>query len=180
VLLGLYGFSLLMPFHGNGRYMSGVALLLIASWLAVFDLARKEAAKSGINRYSGILLLTGFAWLLFTGLCMLRGEMMGPLYDVTLHSFFIGFLFTIVMAHGPKILPGLLGLNISPFHPILYLWFALLQGSLITRIAANFLRIYNLRQWAGLLNGIAMLAFFLTMAVLLIVELRKVKQAVRY
>jgi hypothetical protein len=108
---------------------------------------------------------------------MLWGEMIGPLYDITLHSFFIGFLFSIVMAHGPKVLPSLLGLNISPFHPLLYLWFALLQGSLITRIAANFLNAYTLRQWAGLVNGIAMLAFFLTMAVLLIVSLKKLKQS---
>jgi hypothetical protein len=108
---------------------------------------------------------------------MLWGEMIGPLYDITLHSFFIGFLFSIVMAHGPKVLPSLLGLNISPFHPLLYLWFALLQGSLITRIAANFLHAYTLRQWAGLVNGIVMLSFFLTMAVLLIISLRRSKQS---
>jgi hypothetical protein len=176
VLLSLYGISLLMPFHGNGRYLSGIALLLIAPWLMAFDMARKELAKPGVSTYSGILLLTGFTWLLFTGVCMLWGEMIGPLYDITLHSFFIGFLFSVVMAHGPKILPALLGLNISPFHPFLYLCFALLQGSLITRIAANFLNAYTLRQWAGLVNGIAMLFFFLTMAVLLIVSLRKIKQ----
>jgi hypothetical protein len=176
VLLSLYGVSLLMPFHGNGRYISGITLLLIAPWLMAFDLARKEVTRPGLSRYSGILLLTGFAWLLFTGLCMLWGEMIGPLYDSTLHSFFIGFLFTIVMAHSPKILPALLGLNISPFHPVLYSWFALLQGSLITRIAANFINAYTLRQWAGLLNGIAMLAFFLSMAVLFVIELRKANQ----
>jgi hypothetical protein len=179
VLLSLYGISLLMPFHGNGRYLSGISLLLIALWLIAFDMARKEAAKPEVSKYSGIVLLTGFTWLLFTGLCMLWGEMIGPLYDITLHSFFIGFLFSIVMAHGPKILPALLGLNISPFHPLLYLWFALLQGSLITRIAANFLNAYTLRQWAGLVNGIAMLAFFLTMAVLLIISLRKSKQSMQ-
>jgi hypothetical protein len=177
VLLGLYGLSLLMPFHGNGRYISGMALLGIATWLISFDIARKEATAGGFRGYSGLLVLTAFVWLLFTGVCMLWGEMIGPLYDSTLHSFFIGFLFTTVMAHGPKILPSLLGLNIQPFHPVLYLWFALLQGSLLLRITANFYTLYTLRQWAGLLNGIAMLAFFLTMPVLLIIELRKAKSA---
>ena len=177
ILLALYGFSLLMPFHGNGRYLSGIALLFIAPWLLLFDIARKEITSTGVSKYSGWLVLTGFAWLLFTGVCMLWGEMIGPLYDSTLHSFFIGFLFTTIMAHGPKMLPSLLGKKIQPFHPILYLWFALLQGSLLLRITANSFNFYALRQWAGLLNGIAMFAFFLTMGILLAIELQKTKKA---
>ncbi|MDO1448200.1 hypothetical protein Q0590_18140 [Rhodocytophaga aerolata] len=173
VLLALYGLSLLMPFHGNGRYLSGIALVFIAPWLLLFDVAH----LTGVSKYSGWLVFTGFAWLLFTGVCMLWGEMIGPLYDSTLHSFFIGFLFTTIMAQGPKILPSLLGKTIQPFHPILYLWFALLQASLLLRISANFLNLYTLRQWAGLLNGIAMFSFFLTMGILLAIELRKTKKA---
>jgi hypothetical protein len=40
---------------------------------------------------------------------------------------------------------------------------------------ANFLAEFELRKWAGLLNGIAILGFFVTMAILLVIELRKAK-----
>jgi hypothetical protein len=177
LILALFTIGLLMPFHdGIGRYLIGTGLICIAVWLVKYDAAREAIQQEGVNRYSGILLLTGFVWLFATGICMLWGDLSGPLYDPALHSFFIGFLFSVVMAHGPLILPSILALSIKPFHWILYIWFIILQGSLIVRIVANFLAEFELRKWAGVLNGIAILAFFLTMGTLLIIELRKAKR----
>lgn len=173
--LGIYAISLLMPFHGNGRYLSGIGLVCIALWLLHYDMARKAIKKEGIHRYSGILLLTGFIWLLASGLFMLWDDVYGPLYDTALHAFFIGFVFSMIFAHGPAILPAVLGFSVKPYHPILYMWFVLLQGSLSLRITANFLSAFELRKWAGLLNGIAILAFFVNMAILMLIELYKVK-----
>lgn len=176
LVLGLFTIGLLMPFHGIGRYVMGAGLVCTAIWLVVFDSARESVKKEELNRYSGLLMLTGFVWLFATGILMGWGELYGPLYDTALHSFFIGFLLSVVMAHGPLILPTILALSLKPFHRVLYIWFILLQSSLMVRIGANFLIMFELRKWAGVLNGIAILAFFVNMAILLAIELRKVQK----
>jgi hypothetical protein len=175
LVLGLFTIGLLMPFHGNGRLWMGAGLVCTALWLIAYDSARGLMKIEAMSRYTGIALLTGFIWLLATGMFMLAGELAGPMYDTALHSFFIGFLFSVIMAHGPMILPSLLGLSTKLFHPILYSWLILMECSLVVRITANFANEFFLRKWAGILNGIAILAFFITMAILLIRLLRAAK-----
>jgi hypothetical protein len=176
LILGLFIVGLVMPFHGGiGRYLIGAGLISTALWLLKYDAARESIKNEALNRYSGLLMLSGFGWLFITGFFICWGDLYGPLYDTALHSFFIGFLFSVVMAHGPSIIPTVLALSVKPFHRVLYIWFVFLQSSLIVRIVANFLAEFELRKWAGLLNGIAILGFFVTMAILLIIELRKVK-----
>ncbi|QHT68336.1 hypothetical protein GXP67_17655 [Rhodocytophaga rosea] len=175
LVIGLVTAGLLMPFHGTGRYVMGAGLACTALWLLKYDAARESMKGEEVNRYSGLLILTGFMWLFITGIFMLWGDLYGPLYDTVLHSFFIGFLFSVVMAHGPLILPNILALPIKPFHKLLYIWSVLLQGSLIVRIIANFLAEFELRKWSGVLNGIAILVFFVNMAILLAIEVRKAK-----
>ena len=120
-------------------------------------------------------MLVGYGWLIICGLFMAYGAYGGLLYDAALHSFFLGFVFSMIFAHAPIILPGVLRLTINPFNKSLYIWFVLLQLSLLLRISDVFSGITSLKLSAGIINGIAILGFFVNMAI--IVFLAKRKQA---
>lgn len=166
VALGIFIIGIIMPFHGNGRFLSGIGLILTGIWLLKYDMATKSVKKQGQHRFSALLLLSGYFWLIVSGALILSGDLYGFLYDAVLHAFFVGFVFSMIFAHGPVILPGVLGINVRPYHGSLYVWAFLLEGSLILRIIADLISDADLRMWAGMLNGISMLAFFISIGVL--------------
>lgn len=173
IVLGLFIAGIIMPFHGNGRYLAGSGLILAGLWLLKYDMATKSVKKEGQHRFSALLLLTGYGWLMVSGVLILTGDMYGYQYDAVLHTFFVGFVFSMIFAHGPVIMPGVLGISVRPYHPFLYSWAALLQVTLITRVAADIYELAELRRWSAIGNGIAMLAFFISMGVFIFIELKK-------
>lgn len=162
--------GIIIPFHGNGRYIAAVGLIAIGLWLLKYDMATKSVRREGQHKFSAVLLLMGYAWLIVSGCLMLAGDIYGFIYDAVLHSFFVGFVFSMIFAHGPVILPGVLGIPIKPYHKILYLPAIVLQASLIVRIASDILALDEWRRWAGMWNGIAILLFFMIMGLLIIKE----------
>jgi hypothetical protein len=89
----------------------------LALWLLAFDIARRTVRKSGLTRYIAVALLAGYFWLGVAGLLGLRfgGETAGLHYDAFLHSIFVGFVFSMIFAHAPIILPAVTGLPLT-FH----------------------------------------------------------------
>jgi hypothetical protein len=160
--------GLLLPFHTWGKYLMAAGLIVSALWLLKFDMAGKALKRPGLSRYSGTALIAGYAWLLISGILFARGEMFGYLYDAALHSFFIGFVFSMIFAHAPIILPGVAGINFKPYHPTLYIWLVLLHLTLALRVGANLTLNADLRQWAGMFNGIVILAFFINLVIIVI------------
>jgi len=118
-------------------------------------------------------LLFGYGWLVVCGLFMAYGSYSGLLYDPAVHSFFLGFVFSMIFAHAPIILPGVMKLNGNPFNKSLYIWFYLLQISLLIRIISFFSGTTDLKLWGGFFNGIAILGFFITMMILVVRLKRK-------
>jgi hypothetical protein len=167
LFLGVFGVGVTMPFHSAGNVLLAAGLLAIGLWLLRFDMVFKSIRKPGLHRYSGVLLLTGYVWLLVCGVWLLFGQRFAFHYDVLLHTFFIGFVMNMIFAHGPIILPAVLGKPLKPYHPMLYAWFVLLQLSLMIRVAGGAAVWPVARQWAGMLNGIAILGFFVSLAILL-------------
>jgi hypothetical protein len=172
-LLAVYLIGILIPFHSSGGYVTALSFIGSAVWLFKYDMAKKSLQKDGQHFYSGIVLLIGYAWLIITGLFMAYGAYSGLLYDAAIHSFFIGFVFSMIFAHAPIILPGVLKLQINIFNRILYLWFILLQISLLLRIFNPFILSADLKLISGLLNGIAILGFLVNMVVLVIIAKKK-------
>jgi hypothetical protein len=166
VLLMVYVVAIILPFHGNGGYIAAISLIGSALWLFKYDMAKKSLQKAGQHFFSGLVLLTGYEWLIICGLFMAYGAYSGLLYDAAVHSFFLGFVFSMIFAHAPIVLPGVLRLEVNPFHKILYLWFAILQVSLILRLISAFTLSTAVKHTGALFNGIAILGFFVTMAVL--------------
>lgn len=168
VALGIFLGGIIIPFHGYGRYLAAVGLIIIGIWLLKYDMATKSVKRDGQHKFSALLLLMGYAWLIISGSMMLTGDIYGFIYDAVLHSFFIGFVFSMIFAHGPVILPGVLGISIKPYHWILYVPAIILEGSLVIRVVADILSLEEWRRWAGMWNGIAILLFFMAMGVLIV------------
>jgi hypothetical protein len=163
----------LLPFHWHGNEVSSISFILISIWLYAFDMSRYSVKLKGQHRYSAILLMTGYAWLLTAGMWMLFWPNGVYAYDAALHSFFLGFVFSMIFAHVPIIFPGIFKINISLYHPILFMVFILFQTSLITRIAGDALLNNDLRKWGAMINGISILLFFASTAMIVISRLQQ-------
>ena len=171
--------GLLLPFHLYGNIVFAAGLTLAAVWLFKFDMAIQSIKRAGQHRYSGIVLLAGYVWLLVTAFFLMAGNVNAFYYDATLHSFFIGFVISMIFSHAPIILPAVLKLPVKPYRPVLYVWFLLMQLSLITRMIADVKAMPLVRKYAGMINGLTLLLFFITIAVVVNGELKKRKRLVK-
>lgn len=165
-----------LPFHSYGTDLLALSFLLTAGWLLRFDMARKALKMQGQHRYSGLLLIAGYFWLIVSGVMLLIWQNIPFGYDAMLHSFFIGFVFSMIFSHAPIILPAVIKKPIRIYRPILYYWFVLLQLSLATRIISDAYGFVEMRKLSGLVNGISLIIFFVTIAATSIAEIRKINR----
>ena len=172
-MLALFLAGIIAPFHLYGGYIIAISMTGSAIWLFKYDMAKHSIKKPGLSFYSGIILLSGYFWLGVTGLFMAYGSYFGLLYDSALHVFFLGFVFSMIFAHAPVILPAVLKLQVNPFGKSLYFWVILLNLSLILRVSGIFTGTAPYKELAGLLNGIALTGFFLNIILLGIISKRK-------
>ena len=110
----------------------GAVLVLLALWLAAFDLARVTVRQSGLPRYVAVCLLAGYFWLAVGGALMV----LSLAYDAALHAIFVGFVFSMVFGHAPVILPAVLRVRL-PYSSWFYLPLVLLHASLAVRVALS-------------------------------------------
>lgn len=73
----------------------------------------------------------------------------GPIYDVLLHSIFLGFVFSMIFGHAPIIFPAVLGIPIR-YSDRFYSHLVLLHVTLAVRVAGDLLLWMPVRQWVGL------------------------------
>jgi hypothetical protein len=164
-LLFLYPIAILMTFHGGGRWLGGATLVAIAIWLMRYDVIGISIKKPGLQKFIATALFCGYIAMLVTGVLLASSMNLVFGYDAVLHTFFLGFVFSMIFAHGPVILPGVLGLSAKPWHPIMYAWLALLHGSLLVRLVADFTISIDLRKMTGWVSASAIIGYFITVAV---------------
>lgn len=176
VLLALLAFFLvgvIMPFHSAGTYVSGMAMVCISVWLLRYDVIRITLHKQGLAKFTAMALLVGYFCLLLQGIFLITLNNVSLGYDITVHTFFLGFVFSMIFAHGPIILPGVLGLTVKPYHPLFYVPLAGLIFSLAMRIAANVTLIdFSWRAISGWTSAGSILLYFLMMLVTTIKAVR--------
>jgi hypothetical protein len=80
-----------------------------------------------------------------------------------LHAIFLGFVFSMIFAHAPIILPTITGLAL-PFANAFYLHAGLLHVSLFLRVAGDLAWSRSLQQWGGVLNVLSILLFLMNNA----------------
>jgi hypothetical protein len=156
----LAGLVTLLPAYSSGTRLAGAGMIALAAWLLCYDIARRTVRKPGLPRFSAVCLLSGYLWLGVAGVIALGfgGVPAGPYYDALLHAIFLGFVFSMIFGHAPIIFPAVLGVPVA-FHRSLYAHLALLHTSLLVRVGADLLFAMEVRRWAGLLNGVALLLF---------------------
>jgi hypothetical protein len=136
-------------------------------------MTRYAVKHQGQHRYIALWLMTGYAWLTITAVWLLFWPDTPYAYDASLHSFFLGFVFSMIFGHVPIIFPGIFKINISLYHPLLFMVFILFQFSLALRIAGDALLHSELRKWGAMSNGISILLFFVVNAIIIIIRLHQ-------
>lgn len=147
----------------------GLALVVLTLWLVRHDVARRLIHASGLPRFAAAALLAGYVWLLVAGaLMVLVGRPTGSFYDVVVHSTFLGFAMSMILAHAPVILPAVLKVQL-PYHRAMWAPLVLLHLTLAGRVATLGLVGIGLRAlpvWQlALLGNVAALLLFIITAV---------------
>jgi hypothetical protein len=175
VLLLLFPSGIILSFHANGNILCGVALIGTATWLLRFDLISITIRKNGLPQYVAVALTAGYISLLTSGLLLITFASKAMGYDAVVHTFFIGFVFSMIFAHGPIILPGVLGITAKPFHRILYLWIIILHASWLLRWITDAYLYFEWRKISGWMTTVAIVGYFISMAILAITSQRHAK-----
>lgn len=139
----------------------GVVALALAAWLAAFDVARRTVRTVGYARYAAMALLAGYGWLAIAGILWISLPLHAMLRDAALHALGVGFVVSMIFAHGPLIVPVVTKARIA-FTPWLYAPLAFLHASLLLRVVGGQLD-PALRAWGGAGNALAMLWFAATL-----------------
>ena len=149
-----------------GVRIAGFGLVALASWLAVYDVARRTVRQRGLTRYMASCLLVGYLWLAAAGALWLWFGLAaeGPAFDAELHALFLGFVISMVFAHAPVIVPAVFRAAV-PYRRHFYAHVLLLHASLLLRVvggdaAGN----HTVWQVSGVLNEVALLCFLVVTA----------------
>jgi len=146
-----------------GVRIAGAGLVALALWLLRYDLAWHNLRQAGLPRFMAGCLIAGYLWLAASGLLWLTFAPFfaaGPAYDAMLHTLFVGFVFSMIFAHGPIILPAITGFKL-PFQRGFYFHAALLHVGLVVRVAGDFSGFSWARKWGGAINALAIIVFLL-------------------
>jgi len=161
IVVGVLAGAVLALVHGEaGRRILGIALLALAAWLGVQDIARRTAREPGLTGYIGRCLLAGYAWLAIGG-ALLAGPGAaygGFAWDAAVHAILLGFVFSMVFGHAPLIVPAIARTSV-PYHWTFYVPLVLLHFSIAVRLAGDLAGVAPLRMSGAVLNALAILAF---------------------
>jgi hypothetical protein len=134
VMATLFGGATVAAFSAAmGAALFGTALVLLAAWLFLHDVARRTLFTHGLSRYMAVCLLTGYGWLAAAGLGWIGLGAGLALHDLALHALGLGFVASMMMAHAPVILPAVARVRLR-FGAVFYVPLAALHVSLLVRL----------------------------------------------
>lgn len=157
-----------------GFALMGVILLALALLTVRIDVARRLIHAGKLPKYTAACMLAGYAWLLVAGLLWVGfgHTRAGHLHDAAVHSVFLGFVVSMIFAHAPFILGGVIRRTI-PYHPALYVPVALLHGGLALRVVADLREANPAWVAGGVINVLAVLLFMATGLTLVLTDKRR-------
>lgn len=143
-----------------GAIVLGAVLLALTLWLVTHDVARRTIRATGVTRYMAACILAGYVWLLVASIVLLFGDpSAGTAYDAVVHAVFLGYTFSMIMAHATTILPAVLRIDL-PYRAAFWVPVALLQVALVVRLwLGDGLGHASARQLGGVLGAAALLIF---------------------
>lgn len=136
VLVALFVSALGAGQPWEGSILLSVALAGIALWLLREDIALRTVRTQGFARFSALLLICGYGWLIVAAVSLSLLPPSETVYghDAAIHAIAVGFILSMVFAHAPIILPAVTGAPVR-YVPVLYGPAALLQVAIGLRIA---------------------------------------------
>lgn len=174
VMVFIAGLVIAFPLPTIGLQIAGVGLLAQVIWLLRCDIARRTIKHTGATRYMAAALLAGYFWLAIGGLMWIFYAPLtggGYAYDVMLHTIFVGFVFSMIFAHAPVIIPAVLGVKL-PYRASFYLPLFLLHAGMLIRLIGAASERSELWRTGGILNEIA-IVLYLALAASSAVRARK-------
>lgn len=158
--LFLAGVALSTIEYELGTRLAGAGMVALATWLIIFDIARRNLRHQGLTRFIAYALFSGYFWLGIGGLLWVfyGGVPAGPIYDAILHSVFLGFVFAMIFGHAPLIFPSVLRRPMA-YLPAFYLPLIALHVSLLLRLVGDLTNNLPMRMWGSLMNGVTLLLF---------------------
>ncbi len=139
------------------------ALLSMAAWLALNDVARHRLAAGGQTAFMATAIICGHVWLSVAGLAMAAEPTLPQMRDVSIHAIGIGFAMSMIMGHVLIILPAVGGWR-PVYRHAMYLPLCLLQLSVAVRAAFDLLA-PDLRWTTGPATILAILSFGIIAAI---------------
>lgn len=139
----------------------GAVVVALVAVLLRHDVARRTVRGTGLPRFMAAAMLAGYAWLAVAGgVWLVTGRVTdGPGYDAVLHTVFLGFVLSMLMAHAPVVLPAVLRRPL-PYRPAMWAPLALLHATLALRVLVGDA---HAQVWAvqagGVGNVVALLGF---------------------
>ena len=133
-----------------GKELMALFFLLLLLAVARHDLAIRMFRRPGFSRFLSIGIITAYAWL---GVAALVWALTFS-WDTMLHTIFLGFVGTMILAHGPVVLPAILKIK-HFFTPLLYIPFTILQASTVLRIVSGVFIRLDAWAYSGLITIIA-------------------------
>ena len=150
--------SAVAPIVGGVLY--GSALVLLALWLLIFDIARRTIFAEGLPRYMAVCLLGGYAWLVVAGVAWIGSALGLPTRDAALHALGLGFVVSMMMGHAPVILPAVARVKLQ-FGRFFYVPLAMLHLSLLARLGGGWNDL-GWRSYGSFWNAVAIAVFAAT------------------
>nr|WP_245193133.1 hypothetical protein [Kocuria sp. JC486] len=146
-----------------GARLLGAVCLLTAVWLTRNDVGRRMIRTSGFRRFNAAALLAGNLWLAVAGLTWMiagRPETTGT-YDLVIHGVFLGFAFSMIMAHAPTIFPAVLGRPL-PYRSVMWGPLVILHLGMLYRAMGDVVGVDELWQTGGVIAVVGILLFAVT------------------
>lgn len=161
----LAGLVIAWPLPEVGIRTAGAGLIAQVIWLVRCDIARRTIKQTGATRFMAAALLAGYAWLALAGVLWLTAAPLGAgfAYDAMLHTIFVGFVFSMIFAHAPVIVPAVLGVRL-PYRASFYIPLVLLHGGLVIRVVGDWAENTQLWRAGGVINEVA-IVLYLALAV---------------
>jgi hypothetical protein len=155
-VMDIVGDAIYDPRTRLGMRIAGVGMGVAAAWFIVKDPARAFLGRPGIAGYISFCMMAGYGWLAVAGFFSVRyaGLVSGETYDSAVHMFFLGFLMSMIMGHGPVLVPSILELFLD-MRPSFYVAPVLLHASLLLRVAGDVRHSLQMRKWGGMLGALS-------------------------
>lgn len=151
--------SLLWPQWGSITF--GLSLLALTIFLASNDVARRTIKATGATRFMAACMLAGYVWLSVAAITWCFGFPASQArYDTVIHSTFLGFTLSMIIAHSSTILPAVLRRPL-PYRKMMWVPAILLHAGLLLRIwIGDGLGYHGAWILGSIINIIALLLFF--------------------